>query len=64
MNLPDHENTSLDPGGPEEHASSEERPRDEIGGESGYVLYKDNLIYLPFARHLAEEDEATLKKAA
>lgn len=35
-----------------------------LAGPSLGPLYRDNLIFLPFARHLAEEDGATDRTAA
>jgi hypothetical protein len=64
MNCPYCETSSLTTDGLEMIAICKKCNGDWMTGRRGGALFKDNLIYLPFARHLAEEDEAPQKKAA
>lgn len=64
MNPPDGEDSTLSTDRPEGTACLPEASDDGTVEESGLPLYRGNLIYLPFAAHLAEDDAAAERKAA
>lgn len=60
MNGPESEAPSHAPSNP----TRDEPALDWTHGDAQHPAYRDNLIYLPFAAHLAEEDAAVERKAA
>lgn len=64
MNCPYCEISSFTTDGLEQIAICTKCRGDWMTGRGAGPLCKDNLIYLPFARHLAEEEAAPLPKAA
>ncbi|GEM_PF-4298671 len=66
MNCPYCEISSMTTDGLEQIACCNKCRGDWMTNRSAGVLRKDNLIFLPFARHLAEleSDSASAKKAA
>ena len=64
MNCPYCEISSLTTDGLERIACCNKCRGDWMTGRSGTALFRDNLIYLPFATHLAEEEETPLRRAA
>lgn len=64
MNCPYCDISSFHSDGLEQIACCQKCRGDWMTGRSGKALHRDNLIYLPFAAHLADEGEETQKKAA
>lgn len=66
MNCPYCDTSSLNSDGLERIAICQQCRGDWMTNRSGKALFRDNLIYLPFATHLADEDASAepLRKAA
>ena len=63
MNCPYCEISSLTTDGLERIACCGKCRGDWMSGRNGSALYRENLIYLPFATHLASEDGEERKAA-